>query len=186
MNANEVIANLCNEKAGGQRGVYKPIHPNDHVNMGQSSNDIIPTTSHLAALLAIHRDLKPALDQLATSLEKKAKEFDPIVKAGPHAPDGRGPGPHGQEFGGYAMQVRKGWEQIERFVEGASRRWPSAGTATGTGINSHPEFREARPAPCSRRSWASRCARPATTSRRRAAATTWRWSAARSRAWRAR
>ena len=139
MNANEVIANLSNEKAGGQRGVYKPIHPNDHVNMGQSSNDIIPTTSHLAALLAIHRDLKPALDQLATSLEKKSKEFDPIVKLGrTHLMDAV-PVRLGQEFGGYAMQVRKGWEQIDRASKGLEEL-AIGGTATGTGINSHPEF----------------------------------------------
>ncbi|HVR85668.1 MAG TPA: class II fumarate hydratase, partial [Planctomycetota bacterium] len=139
MNANEVIANLSNEKAGGRRGVYKPIHPNDHVNMGQSSNDIIPTTSHLAALLALHRDLKPALDQLATSLEKKAKEFDGIVKLGrTHLMDAV-PVRLGQEFGGYAMQVRKGWEQIERTSKGLEEL-AIGGTATGTGINSHPEF----------------------------------------------
>jgi fumarate hydratase class II len=139
MNANEVIANLCNEKAGGQRGVYKPIHPNDHVNMGQSSNDIIPTTSHLAALLAIHRDLKPALDQLAGSLEKKAKEFDGIIKLGrTHLMDAV-PVRLGQEFGGYATQVRKGWEQVERASKGLEEM-AIGGTATGTGINSHPEF----------------------------------------------
>jgi fumarate hydratase class II len=135
MNANEVIANLCNDR----RGVYKPVHPNDHVNMGQSSNDIIPTTSHLAALLAIHRELKPALDQLATSLEKKAKEFDRVIKLGrTHLMDAV-PVRMGQEFGGYAMQVRKGWEQIERASKGLEEL-AIGGTATGTGINSHPEF----------------------------------------------
>ncbi|HEV3026097.1 MAG TPA: class II fumarate hydratase, partial [Planctomycetota bacterium] len=113
--------------------------PNDHVNMGQSSNDIIPTTSHLAALLAIHHDLKPALDQLATSLEKKAKEFDGIVKLGrTHLMDAV-PVRLGQEFGGYAMQIRKGWEQIERTSKGLEEL-AIGGTATGTGINSHPEF----------------------------------------------
>jgi fumarate hydratase class II len=135
MNANEVIANLCNE----QRGVYKPVHPNDHVNMGQSSNDIIPTAAHLAALLAIDQDLKPALSFLAASLEKKAKEFDPIVKLGrTHLMDAV-PVRLGQEFGGYAMQVRKGWEQIERASVGLEEL-AIGGTATGTGINSHPEF----------------------------------------------
>jgi fumarate hydratase class II len=135
MNANEVIANLCNE----QRGVYKPVHPNDHVNMGQSSNDIIPTAAHLAALLAIDQDLKPALSFLAASLEKKAKEFDPIVKLGrTHLMDAV-PVRMGQEFGGYAMQVRKGWEQIERASVGLEEL-AIGGTATGTGINSHPEF----------------------------------------------
>jgi fumarate hydratase, class II len=135
MNANEVIANLCNPR----RGVYTPVHPNDHVNMGQSSNDIIPTTSHVAALLAIHRDLKPALDQLATSLEKKAQEFDEVIKLGrTHLMDAV-PVRMGQEFGGYAMQVRKGWEQIERASKGLEEL-TIGGTATGTGINSHPEF----------------------------------------------
>jgi fumarate hydratase class II len=139
MNTNEVVANLCNEKMGVGRGVYKPVHPNDHVNLGQSSNDIIPTASHLAALLAIHRDLKPALDQLATSLEKKAKEFDSVVKLGrTHLMDAV-PVRLGQEFGGYAMQVRKGWEQIERAAKGLEEL-AIGGTATGTGINSHPEF----------------------------------------------
>ena len=160
MNANEVIANLCNEKAGGRRGVYKPVHPNDHVNMGQSSNDIIPTTSHLAALLAIRGDLQPALDQLASSLEKKAKEFDGVIKLGrTHLMDAV-PVRMGQEFGGYAMQVRKGWEQIERASKGLEEM-AIGGTATGTGINSHPEF-----------------AKRGITSKHRAGGTTWRWSAA--------
>jgi len=152
----------------------KPIHPNDHVNMGQSSNDIIPTTPTSPPLLAIHRDLKPALDQLATSLEKKAKEFDGIVKLGrTHLMDAV-PVRMGQEFGGYAMQVRKGWEQIERASKGLEEM-AIGGTATGTGINSHPEFREARLRAAGGRSWASRSARRADILRRRAAATTWRW-----------
>ncbi|MBI3857123.1 MAG: class II fumarate hydratase [Planctomycetes bacterium] len=139
MNANEVIANLCNEKTGGARGEYKPVHPNDHVNMGQSSNDIIPTTSHLAALLALRTDLKPALEQLSASLEKKAREFDAIVKLGrTHLMDAT-PVRLGQEFGGYAMQVRKGLEQIERASKGLEEL-AIGGTAVGTGINSHPEF----------------------------------------------
>jgi len=139
MNANEVIANLGNEKAGGQRGVYQPLHPNDHVNMGQSSNDIIPTAAHLAALLAIHRDLNPALDQLAASLERKAAEFDGIVKLGrTHLMDAV-PVRLGQEFGGYAMQVRKGREQIGRAALGL-QELAIGGTATGTGLNAHPQF----------------------------------------------
>jgi len=139
MNAKEVIANLCNEKAGGRRGVYTPVHPNDHVNMGQSSNDIIPTASHLSALLAIHRDLEPALTQLASALEKKAQQFDGIIKLGrTHLMDAL-PVRMGQEFGGYATQVRKGWEQIERVSKGLEEL-AIGGTAVGTGINSHPEF----------------------------------------------
>jgi fumarate hydratase class II len=139
MNANEVIANLGNEKAGGRRGVYQPLHPNDHVNMGQSSNDIIPTAAHLAALLAIHRDLNPALDLLAVALEKKAAEFDGIVKLGrTHLMDAV-PVRLGQEFGGYAMQVRKGREQIGRAALGLEEL-AIGGTATGTGLNADPQF----------------------------------------------
>ena len=140
MNANEVIANLANEKmGGGPRGVYKPLTPNDHVNLGQSSNDIIPAASHVAALLAVHRDLKLALERLAASLEKKAAEFDAIIKNGrTHLMDAM-PVRLGQEFGGYAAQVRKGWEQIERASKGLEDL-AIGGTAVGTGINSHPEF----------------------------------------------
>jgi fumarate hydratase class II len=139
MNANEVIANLGNEKSGGRRGVYSPLHPNDHVNMGQSSNDIIPTAAHLAALVAIHRDLLPVLEQLAASLEKKAAEFDGVVKLGrTHLMDAV-PVRLGQEFGGYAMQVRKGREQIERAAKGLEEL-ALGGTATGTGLNAHPDF----------------------------------------------
>jgi fumarate hydratase class II len=139
MNANEVIASLANEKLGGKRGDYKPVHPNDHVNMGQSSNDIIPTVAHLSALLALHRDLKPALEKLAATLDKKAKQFDDIVKLGrTHLMDAV-PIRLGQEFGGYATQLRKGWEQIERASKGLEVL-AIGGTATGTGINSHPEF----------------------------------------------
>jgi fumarate hydratase class II len=135
MNANEVIANLCNKK----RGIYKPVHPNDHVNMGQSSNDIIPTVSHLSALLALKNDLYPALGALQSSLEKKAKQFDSVVKLGrTHLMDAT-PVRLGQEFGGYAMQIRKGREQIERAARGLEEL-AIGGTAVGTGINSHPQF----------------------------------------------
>jgi len=135
MNANEVIANLCNEK----RGIYKPVHPNDHVNMGQSSNDIIPTVSHLSALLALKNDLYPALGALQSSLEKKAKQFDAVIKLGrTHLMDAT-PVRLGQEFGGYAMQIRKGREQIERAARGLEEL-AIGGTAVGTGINSHPQF----------------------------------------------
>ena len=139
MNANEVIANLANRKAGGALGVYAPVHPNDHVNLGQSSNDVVPTAAHVAALLAVHRDLRPALDRLASSLEAKAKEFDAVVKIGrTHLMDAM-PVRMGQAFGGYAMQVRKGWEQIERASKGLEEL-AIGGTAVGTGVNAHPEF----------------------------------------------
>ncbi|MFN3487294.1 MAG: lyase family protein, partial [Planctomycetota bacterium] len=118
MNANEVIANLANEKLGGARGTYRPVHPNDHVNMSQSSNDVIPTVAHLAALLALRDELYPALDGLRESLEKKAREFDGVVKLGrTHLMDAM-PVRLGQEFGGYAAQVAKSRRQIERAAQG--------------------------------------------------------------------
>jgi len=139
MNANEVIANLANEKLGGRRGVYKPIHPNDHVNLGQSSNDVIPSAAHLAALLGIHRQLGPAVRQLGRSLEKKAKEFDAVLKLGrTHLMDAV-PVRMGQEFGGYAAQVFKGWAQVESASKGLEEL-ALGGTAVGTGLNALPEF----------------------------------------------
>ncbi|MBI4565399.1 MAG: class II fumarate hydratase [Planctomycetes bacterium] len=139
MNANEVIANLANVKLGGERGTKKPVHPNDHVNLGQSSNDMIPSAAHLSALLALHGELFPALDGLHAALDTKAKEFDSIIKLGrTHLMDAV-PVRLGQEFGGYAMQVRKGSEQIRRVSE-PLRELALGGTAVGTGMNAHPEF----------------------------------------------
>ncbi len=139
MNANEVIANLANEKLGGARGSYKPVHPNDHVNMGQSSNDVIPAVVHLAALLALKDGLYPAIGQLHASLRRKAREFDGVVKLGrTHLMDAM-PIRLGQAFGGYAMQVQKGREQAERASQGLGEL-ALGGTAVGTGINAHPEF----------------------------------------------
>src|SRR2546422_565044 len=118
MNANEVIANRANQILGSPLGTKGPVHPNDHVNMGQSSNDVIPTAIHVAALLAIEKDLLPALRELETSLGKKAKEFDPVVKAGrTHLMDAT-PIRLGQEFGGDASQGSHG-----------IRRGPDAGPA---------------------------------------------------------
>jgi fumarate hydratase class II len=129
MNANEVIANLAGDAA----------HPNDHVNMGQSSNDVFPSAVHLAALGEVHSDLLPALDQLRSSLERKAEEFSDIVKAGrTHLMDAV-PVTLGQEFGGYAAQVRLGAERV-RSALGRVGQIPLGGTATGTGLNTHPEF----------------------------------------------
>ncbi len=129
MNANEVIASLAGED----------VHANDHVNMGQSSNDVFPSAVHCAALSEIAHDLLPALERLAASLERKAFDFDDIVKSGrTHLMDAV-PVTLGQEFAGYAAQVRQG---IAR-VEGAMPRLgqiPLGGTATGTGLNTHPEF----------------------------------------------
>ena len=129
MNANEVIATL----AGSD------VHPNDHVNMGQSSNDVFPSAVHLAALGELANDLLPALETLAASLERKAAEFDDVVKSGrTHLMDAV-PVTLGQEFGGYAAQVRQG---IARVRDAMPRlgQIPLGGTATGTGLNTHPEF----------------------------------------------
>jgi fumarate hydratase class II len=129
MNANEVIATLAGD----------PAHPNDHVNLGQSSNDVFPSAVHLAALGEVTSDLLPALDGLAASLEAKAEQFEPIVKAGrTHLMDAV-PITLGQEFGGYAAQARLGAERV-RATLGHVGQIPLGGTATGTGLNTHPDF----------------------------------------------
>jgi fumarate hydratase class II len=131
MNANEVIATLAGED----------VHANDDVNMGQSSNDVFPTAVHLAALGELTHDLLPALDRLAAALEAKAQEFDDVVKSGrTHLMDAV-PVTLGQEFGGYAAQVRQGAERV-RATLGRVGQVPLGGTATGTGLNTHPEFAE--------------------------------------------
>jgi fumarate hydratase, class II len=130
-NANEVIAALAGEG----------VHPNDHVNIGQSSNDVFPSAVHLAVLGELVEDLLPALAQLAVSLERKATEFEDVVKSGrTHLMDAV-PVTLGQEFGGYAAQVRQG---IARIGDAMPRlaQIPLGGTATGTGLNTHPEFAE--------------------------------------------
>ncbi|HEV8595059.1 MAG TPA: class II fumarate hydratase [Thermoplasmata archaeon] len=138
-NANEVIANLANLALGAPVGAKKPVHPNDHVNMGQSSNDVIPTAIHVAALLAIDRDLLPALERLHDALADKARAWDGIVKSGrTHLMDAT-PIRLGQEFSGYASQVAHG---VAR-VRGTFRHLGElalGGTAVGTGINAHPEM----------------------------------------------
>ncbi len=129
MNANEVIAELAGDEA----------HPNDHVNMGQSSNDVFPSAVHLAALGEVHSDLLPALDELSSALERKASEFADHVKAGrTHLMDAV-PVTLGQEFGGYAAQVKLGADRV-RDTLGRVGQIPLGGTATGTGLNTHPEF----------------------------------------------
>ncbi len=129
MNANEVIANLAGEEA----------HPNDHVNMGQSSNDFFPSAVHLAALEEVQKDLLPALDELQSALEAKSKQFADIVKAGrTHLMDAV-PVTLGQEFGGYAAQIRLGAERVRATLAHVGQV-PLGGTATGTGLNTHPEF----------------------------------------------
>jgi fumarate hydratase class II len=138
MNANEVIANRAGELLGGERGA-KRVHPNDHVNQGQSSNDAIPTAIHLAALEGIERGLVPALEELSRALDKKAAEFNDVLKIGrTHLQDAT-PIRLGQEFGGYASQVRHGIERL-RAAEKGRGELALGGTAVGTGINTHPEF----------------------------------------------
>ena len=138
MNANEVIANRANELLGEPRG-SKKVHPNDHVNAGQSSNDVIPTAIHIAAVSAIREDTIPALERLATALEAKSKEFDHIVKVGrTHLMDAT-PIRLGQEFGGYAAQVRLGVARLQAALPGLEEL-ALGGTAVGTGINTPPGF----------------------------------------------
>ncbi len=141
MNVNEVIANRANELLGGKRGAKSPVHPNDHVNMGQSSNDAIPTAMHIAAAREIAHRLVPALKHLHGALAAKAKEFADVVKIGrTHLQDAT-PVTLGQEFGGYAAQVASGVARIEMGLKGL---YPLAqgGTAVGTGLNTHPRFAE--------------------------------------------
>src|SRR5439155_4365936 len=115
------------------------VHPNDDVNMGQSTNDVFPSAVHLAALAEIVYELLPALDGLARALEAKALEFDDVIKSGrTHWMDAV-PMTLGQEFGGYAAQVREGRARVEATLERLGRI-PLGGTAVGTGLNTHPEF----------------------------------------------
>jgi fumarate hydratase class II len=138
MNANEVIANRGTEIVGGERG-SKEIHPNDHVNMCQSSNDVIPSAIRLAALLGIADDLIPALERLEAALTDKATAFDDVVKVGrTHLMDAT-PVRLGQELSGYATQVARGIERL-RSAQERLAELPLGGTAVGTGINAHPEF----------------------------------------------
>lgn len=139
MNANEVIANRANELLGGQRGARSPVHPNDHVNLGQSSNDVIPTAIHISALAAIEEELIPALASLRDALAEKAREFMPIIKTGrTHLQDAT-PIRLGQEFVGYAGQAERGIRRLRHAQEELSEV-ALGGTAVGTGINTHPEF----------------------------------------------
>jgi len=138
MNANEVIANRAIEILGGRIG-SKAVHPNDHVNAGQSSNDVIPTAIHVAAYGAIQEDLAPALGRLAQALRRKAAELDPVVKIGRTHLQDAVPVRLGQEFGGYAQQIENG---LARLAAAAPRLAELAlgGTAVGTGLNAPPEF----------------------------------------------
>ncbi|HSF87502.1 MAG TPA: class II fumarate hydratase [Acidimicrobiia bacterium] len=133
-NANEVIANRASVLLGGELGGERLVHPNDHVNFGQSSNDVIPTAIHVAAAAAIREDLVPALTSLGDALGAKAADFSDVVKSGrTHLMDAT-PVTLGQEFGGYATQVRKGVERLERMLPELDEL-ALGGTAVGTGIN---------------------------------------------------
>ncbi len=138
MNTNEVISNRATELLGGARG-SKLIHPNDHVNLGQSSNDVIPTAIHIAASEMMQKQLLPALTRLHKALKIKAKEFDTIVKIGrTHLQDAT-PVRLGQEFGGYARQIELGIHRVRQAQEALSEV-ALGGTAVGTGLNCHPRF----------------------------------------------
>ena len=138
MNANEVIANRATEIYGAELG-SREIHPNDHVNYGQSSNDVIPTAMHVAALEAVEKDVVPGLEVLAEELEAKEEAFDDVVKTGrTHLQDAT-PIRLGQEFGGYRTQIEKGIDRLEATRERLGEL-ALGGTAVGTGLNTHPEF----------------------------------------------
>jgi fumarate hydratase, class II len=142
MNVNEVIANAANVALGGELGSKSPVHPNDHVNTSQSSNDSIPTAMHIAAAIAIRDQLLPALRHLQAALEKKTKEFAKVIKIGrTHTMDAT-PITLGQEFSGYAAQVKSA---VARLVLSQRELYPLAqgGTAVGTGLNSKPQFAKA-------------------------------------------
>ena len=142
MNANEVIAALANEMLGGRRGAKSPVHPNDHVNRGQSSNDSFPTAMHVAAAREIDGRLLPALRHLHRALAEKAEAFSEIVKIGrTHLQDAT-PVTLGQEFSGYAAQVAYGIARIEATLPGVFAL-AQGGTAVGTGLNAHPRFAQA-------------------------------------------
>ena len=139
MNANEVISNRAIELAGGERGSKTPVHPNDHVNRGQSSNDTFPTAMHVAVVLALHRQLYPGVIALRDTLRDKAVEFADVVKVGrTHLQDAT-PITMGQEIGGWVHQIDWALEQVRRSEDGLLEL-AIGGTAVGTGLNAHPRF----------------------------------------------
>jgi fumarate hydratase class II len=139
MNANEVIAGRANELLAGKRGGKSPVHPNDHVNLGQSSNDVIPSALHIAAMTEVRNHLLPSLDLLARRLREKASAFADVTKIGRTHLQDAVPMTLGQEFGGYARQVELGRVRIEA-VEPGLCELALGGSAVGTGLNTHPEF----------------------------------------------
>ncbi|MDB5748347.1 MAG: class fumarate hydratase [Massilia sp.] len=139
MNMNEVLANRASELSGGERGEARLLHPNDHVNMGQSSNDIFPTAMHVAAALAVSKDVLPSLARLRSTLLVKSRDFDDIVKIGrTHLQDAT-PLTLGQEFSGYVAQLEFAESAIKSSLPGLLLL-AAGGTAVGTGLNAHPEF----------------------------------------------
>jgi len=149
MNANEVVAGRANEILTGKRGGKAPVHPNDHVNLGQSSNDVIPSVIHIAALLEIRNRLIPSLEELRDVLQQKAHEFADIIKIGRTHLQDAVPLTLGQEFGGYARQVELGIERLQATEQRLSEL-ALGGTAVGTGLNAHPGFASATVACISR------------------------------------
>ena len=139
MNSNEVISNRANEILGHKRGEKFPVHPNDHVNLGQSSNDTFPTAINVSICLDLKSKLYPALESLSKSLNKKTKEFKDVIKIGrTHLQDAT-PITLGQEFSGYLEMIKKSIQRVEdsqKYIQSL----PQGGTAVGTGINTHPEF----------------------------------------------
>ncbi|MGH7944585.1 MAG: class II fumarate hydratase, partial [Opitutaceae bacterium] len=139
MNANEVIANRASQLAGEPIGSRRPVHPNDDVNLGQSSNDVIPATLHVSVAVALHSRLAPALERLAAELDRQSQAFTDVVKIGrTHLMDAT-PLTLGQEFSGYAAQAAKAVQRVRRAV-GLLRELAIGGTAVGTGLNCHPDF----------------------------------------------
>ncbi len=139
MNANEVISSRANEILGGKRGDKAPVHPNDHVNLCQSSNDVFPTAIHISVIEAIREELLPSLRHLEATLAQKSRDFDGIMKIGrTHLQDAT-PVRLGQEFSGYATQVKYAQGRAELSIETLDAL-PLGGTAVGTGLNAHPEF----------------------------------------------
>jgi fumarate hydratase class II len=141
MNMNEVLANRAAELLGGAKGDYSRVHPNDSVNMGQSTNDTIPTAIHISACSEIHERLLPTAAKLEKALKKKAKEFDPVLKSGRTHLQDAVPMRLGQEFGAYAHMIAQGRKRIEHASE-ALLELPIGGSAVGTGLNTTPNYRK--------------------------------------------
>jgi fumarate hydratase class II len=141
MNVNEVIASRAAEILGGERGDRSLVHPNDHVNLGQSTNDVFPTAIHIAAVEETDRKLLPSLRLLSSALREKAAEFSDVVKAGRTHMQDAVPITLGQEFSGYAAMVENGVDRVEKAVQGLLEL-PIGGTAVGTGLNTDPRFAE--------------------------------------------